>query len=52
MLDRRFAGAVTFYRLESAVGEILVQAAADAASTGDVVAVRPTAPVQAFPAEP
>ncbi len=53
VLDRRFAGAVSFYRVEAGGAEVLVQGGAADAQAGDAVAVLP-APgphVIAYPAE-
>jgi iron(III) transport system ATP-binding protein len=55
VLDRRFAGATTFYRIETEDGEtVLVEGPADGAATGDAVGIRiaPASAAVAFPREP
>ena len=53
VLERRFAGSVTFYRVRTPDGtELLLQADAAAAAPGDAVHVRPVAPAIAYPPEP
>jgi ABC-type Fe3+/spermidine/putrescine transport system ATPase subunit len=53
VLDRRFAGAVSFYRVDVDGGELLVQGGAADAREGEEVAVHPAPgrPVIAYPAE-
>ncbi|HEX9108784.1 MAG TPA: ABC transporter ATP-binding protein [Longimicrobiales bacterium] len=53
VLDRRFAGAAAFFRVDVALPggrtELLVQAAPDAAAGGQTVEVRPAGALRAFP---
>jgi ABC-type Fe3+/spermidine/putrescine transport system ATPase subunit len=50
VVDRRFAGAITYYRVRTAGGELVVQAGADAAAPGEAVQVRPSALLRAYAA--
>jgi formylmethanofuran dehydrogenase subunit D len=54
VLDRRFAGAVTFYRVQAAWGEVVVQGGAADAAPDDGVLFRPrggAASLLVFPGE-
>jgi putative spermidine/putrescine transport system ATP-binding protein len=49
VIDRRFAGAATFYHLQGEGGELLLQGSPEDARVGEEVDVSPMGPVLAFP---